>query len=91
MNLTKLEQETIIIFHEAEEMASIETCNKALIKQLDELTQKRPQITEEKSDNYCKRYNFPKKWVKVRAPRELTDEQRAKLKSHAIATLHKSK
>ena len=91
MNLTKLEQETIIIFNEAEEMASVETCNKALMKQLDELTRKRPQITEEKTDNYSKRYNLPKKWIKVRAPRELTDEQRAKLKSNAIATLHNSK
>ncbi len=38
--LSKLEQETIIIFNEEEDDATIETCNRRLIKRLEVLCQK---------------------------------------------------
>ena len=83
MNLTRLEQETIILFNEAEDTATVDTCNNALIRQLDDLSEKYRVITEERKDEYGKTYTIPKSWVKIRAPRQLSDEQRQKLQETA--------
>jgi hypothetical protein len=83
MRLTKPEQETVILFNEAENTATIDTCNSALIRQLDNLSEKHTVITETRKDQYSKAYIIPKSWVKIRSPRQLSEQQRRKLSETA--------
>ena len=77
--MTRIEQETIINFNEAENTATVYTHNSALIRKLEGLADQRP-------DDVCRgrafqdggrEYIIPKRWVKVNASRILTEEQRA--------------
>ena len=79
MKLTKYEQETIINYNQEEDMAQIYTCDKNLIRKIDE-------HIEKNHINYCIRrdeesatYSLPKKFVKVAFSRQLSEEQRKKL------------
>lgn len=78
--LSSHEKETIILFNESPDNAEIFTYNGALQRQLDQLCNERSEIecTEvmEDFDLLAKRYSFPKKWVKIRPPRILTDRQK---------------
>lgn len=87
MNLSKLEQETIILFNEEESTAEIDTCNKALINRLDGFCNKSADIVCTGSDEHGKRYILPKKWVKVNMPRQISEETRAKYSALAKANL----
>ena len=83
MGLTKWEMETIINFNDAEKTAEVYTCNKALMKKLDNLCIRSKEITLKKEDKQSKTYIFPKKWVKITLPRTLSDETRKKLSENA--------
>ena len=63
------ERETIITFNDAEKKASYYTCNKARMEQLKELAK----------EDWCMEADMPKKWVKIKPPRKLTEEQYAEL------------
>ena len=91
MTLTNQERETIITFNEADDFAVVDTCNKAWINKLDKLVSCNPKIVGDKSDEFGKRYLLPKSWIKVRAPREISDEERAVLRQRAIENLGKAK
>ena len=78
MSLSKLEQETIILFNEEDSTAEVDTCNKALIRRLDSFCTKSADIACVGGDEYGKRYILPKKWVKVNMPPQLSEETRAK-------------
>ena len=73
------EQETIINWNREEKTASIYTHDPSLIRKCDALCQKSEAITVVREGDGWKEYECPKSWVKVRMPRELTDEQRAEL------------
>lgn len=79
MQLTKLEQETIILFNEEDSTAEVDTCNRALIKRLDDFSTKSADVTCVGEDEHGKRYVLPKKWVKVRMPKQYSEEQRLKM------------
>ena len=69
MTLTKVEQETIVLFNEAEATASVYTHNAALQRILLELCQSHPAqagLT----------FEIPKKWVKIAPPRALSEAQK---------------
>lgn len=87
MTLSKVEQETIILFNEAEPTATIETCNKALQNRLDGFCTKSAGITRQESTEPFRRYVCPKSWVKVQMPRQLSEEQRQKLRERALTNL----
>jgi len=77
MSYTKLEQETIINFNEAEKTANIYTYNQKLRRQLETLISDRPGEIEFKSANSgAVTYNIPKSWVKIRPPRVLSEAQK---------------
>lgn len=76
--LTKTEQETFICFNEEETLAQVETCNAALKRKLDKLCQRNSEIVLLRQDEYSKTYRLPKKWVKIHAPRVLSEEQKTK-------------
>lgn len=81
--MTRYEQETIINYNQKETTAQIYTCDISLIRKLDKLCKVFPTITVAKSDNYGKAYILPKKWIKVKPPRQLSDEKRSELAERA--------
>lgn len=93
-SLTNYERETIIRFNEEDREAVIFTYNRTLQRQLDQLTQERPEeitLTHSEQDSatvIAKEYRIPKQWLKVRPSRILSEEEREKIarrlqKSHA--------
>lgn len=81
MKLSKTEQETIILFNEAEAAASVYTHNAALCRQLAGLCAAYPEQVRQAGDNGHGGLSFelPKKWVRITPPRVLTPAQRAVL------------
>ena len=79
MSISRLEQETIINFNEAEPTATIYTHNGALKRKLEKLALERPaDVRHSRSfPEGVEEYTVPKKWVRVSASRILTDEQKA--------------
>ena len=78
MTLTKVEQETIVLFNEAEATASVYTHNAALQRILLELCQSHPAQASRTEDNGNGGLTFeiPKKWVKIAPPRALSEAQK---------------
>ena len=78
MTLTKVEQETIVLFNEAEATASVYTHNAALQRILLELCQSHPGQARRTEDNRHGGLTFeiPKKWVKIAPPRALSEAQK---------------
>jgi hypothetical protein len=82
---SRIEQETIVCFNEAESSADIETFNGVLTRRLARLSETRPGEVKEITDTFRKRdgavrYTFPKKWLKINPPRQLSDEEKERLK-----------
>ena len=78
MQLTKYERETIINYNQQEHTVTCYTCDHALIRKLDKLSKVSSEIHEEKQDEFRKTYSFPKRWLKIKMPRQLTEEERQK-------------
>lgn len=91
IKLTKQEQETIILYNEAESEATCYTHNKSLMRKLDEIRSKSSSLQLISEDEHSRTYTFPKRWVKVQMPRVLTEEQRQKLSDRAKRNLGKAK
>lgn len=77
--VTGYEQETIINYNNAEKTASIFTYDKSLIRKIDEKLSDYPEVKVIRRDDGCVEYELPKKWIRVRFPRLLSDEQRAEI------------
>lgn len=87
MSTSRLEQETIINFNEAEPTATIYTHNGALTRKLEALADQRPEEAKRGrifSDG-GRDYIVPKRWVKVNAGQILTEERRQALAERAKA------
>lgn len=76
--LKALERETIITYNEQEDIAEVDTCNKSLIRRLDEYAKETTSVIKVGEDKHGKRYVVPKKWVNVRKPRQYSEEEREK-------------
>jgi len=87
MRLSAIEQETIILFNEKEDTASVDTCNPTLIRRLDKLIalQQNQGIALVREDENGKAYIIPKKWVKVNPPPAYSEEKRAEMAATARA------
>ncbi|MCD8377858.1 MAG: hypothetical protein LUB59_03625 [Candidatus Gastranaerophilales bacterium] len=84
-SLSKVEQETIICYNEAEKTASVYTHNGPLRKKLERLAQERPdecRLERTSHEGQAVDYIVPKKWVKVSAGRQWTEEQRQVAAEH---------
>ena len=78
--MTRIEQETIINFNEAEDFADVYTYNPRLLRRLDELSRERPGDVQLQRAG-CKNasYRVPKGWIRINPSRigiRLTEEQR---------------
>lgn len=79
MNILSQEKETIICFNEADKEASVFTFNKALIRKMQELEESHPDDVEFRgwtNNEQSGEWIIPKKWVKVRGSKKMTEEQR---------------
>lgn len=92
MYVSRLEQETIIGFNEAEATASVYTHNGALKRKLEKLARERPadvQLSRRYPEGAVE-YTIPKRWVRVNATRILSEAQReAALKNVKAARMAK--
>lgn len=88
MSITKYEQETIYNYNQEEPLASCYTMDRALIRRLDALAEKHKEITLLRTVEGVREYTFPKKWIKVKTPRQLSDEKRQELKNRALRNFH---
>ena len=81
MKLSKIEQETIFLWNEAEAAASVYTHNAALKERLSALCRDHPAQVRQTADNGRGGLTFelPKKWLRVVPPRVLSPAQRAVL------------
>jgi hypothetical protein len=78
-NLTKYEQETIINFNAGEQTATVYTRDKAVMRKLDTLVIKFPEVYKLTNETeYDRTYEMPKSYVNYRKPRQVTAEQREK-------------
>ena len=84
MTLSRLEQETIITFNEAESFAEMYTHNGRLKNRLKELAEARTDEVEYRgADHGSVSYRVPKKWIRVQASSQrkaLTEEERSAIK-----------
>ena len=79
MRISRLEQETIINFNEAESTATVYTHNGAMVRKLEGLADQRPDEVKRGRvfPDGGREYTIPKRWVKVNASRILSEEQKA--------------
>ena len=79
MKLTAEKKETIISFNEADTLADAEVFNARLMREIRKAAATYPdEITIKEGADGAYLVTFPKKWIKIRAPRILTDEEREK-------------
>jgi len=82
---SKLEQETIIIYNNAEPDAVISTYDQKLINALrSKFGSFSSVITELKNGEGFAEYTCPKEWVKIRFPRKLSSERREQLRKEMM-------
>lgn len=83
MNYTNQELETIFNYNQAESTADIYTCDKALMRKLDSFCTVNPECKLLEQDDCSKTYIIPKKWIKIKLPRILSDEEKVKMAERA--------
>lgn len=77
MNITRLEQETIVNFNAAEDTASVYTADPVYMRKLDKLCEREPASYKlVKRDKDGKWYEMPKRLVRFATTRIMTDEQK---------------
>lgn len=99
MKLTPAERETVITFDEEQKQAVVTTFNPRFLNQLERLAGERPddvKFVRRVVPDDCARsgeYLIPKAWVKIRPPRQLSEEQIEELKQRgrALATRRNDK
>ena len=76
MRLSKQEQETIINFNQAEDIAYIYTCSRAWMSHMEKTLGLEPTETH----SYAREYQCPKDWIrKPRKTRRLSEKQKQKV------------
>lgn len=89
--LSNIERETVILFNEAEKTARVDTCNVKMKRQLIELNGNRPEDCKLiRQEDYSVVCDIPKTWVKIRANRILSEEQKIKRSELAKRNLHRT-
>ena len=86
--LTGEEKETIINYNQKDKTANVYTCDPTLIKTLRKIASNHSVIIEEKQCGDGWEYKIPKKWIKVRAPRQLSHEKKRELADRSRQNFH---
>jgi len=86
--LSNYERETTITYNDDSKDATLYTCNKAMMRKLDGMCEKYPDKCKmTRQDEYSKTYVLPKKFIKINAPRFVSDEQREKMRQRALSRI----
>lgn len=91
MKLTSAERETVITFDEERKQAVVTTFNPRFLNQLERLAGERPddvKFVKHIVPEGCARsgeYLIPKAWIKIKPPRQLSEEQIEELKQRGRA------
>lgn len=91
MKLTPAERETVITFDEERKQAVVTTFNPRFLNQLERLAGERPDdvkfVKHIVPEDYARsgEYLIPKAWVKIKPPRQLSEEQIEALKQRGRA------
>lgn len=76
--MLRCERETVINFDDASKTASISTSQEWMKRRLKKLAEKRPDdVRIKKEDEYTLFVELPAKWISIRTPRVMTEEQKA--------------
>lgn len=90
MKYTKEDQETIIRFDEADQTAHIYTFNRRLQRRLKLLQERFPDdMRQYRQDENSVSYVFPKAWVKIIPPRQISPEEKERMAERMRSTLLK--
>ena len=83
--ITRQEQETIIVFNEAESESTIETYNNSIKRKLESSCNQYPDLFKKLSDRPSGSSVFliPKKYIRISSPRFVSDEQREAMSKRA--------
>ena len=89
--LTKIEQETIISFNDSEQEADFYTCSYKDMAKLEKLCSENSSIYRKCEEQYSKSYMFPKGWLKISPPRQISVKRRQELakQMHMINEIRK--
>lgn len=88
--LIKYEQETIISFNASERIATLYTCDNAVMRKLDALVTEYPEICKcIKETDISKTYSMPKQCVNYRKPRRISEERREQIREQMTAINNK--
>lgn len=80
MKLTRYEQEIVVNLNASEDDATLYSSNLAWIRKMDALVREFPDVFHVKRQTEISRtYQFPKKYVRIGKPRELSIAQREHL------------
>ena len=69
-----------MIYNNSEQFVIVSTYDKSLIRKINKKMAERPEIKLVKQSEGFAEYSLPKKWVKIRPPKQYSEEQRAKMK-----------
>lgn len=87
--MVKSEMETIINYNQLLDTASVFTFDKKLINKIEKLRENDTRISLLREGDGWKEYILPKRAIKIRMPRELSEEERVKLADRMKNTLRK--
>lgn len=74
MNLTRLEMETVITFNAEEQTANCYTADKTMMRKIRKLIDAGNNIKIIREAEDYMEVEVPKKWVKIRPPRKMSEE-----------------
>lgn len=83
--LTNDERETLFLYNQASKECGVSTSDPALIRKLDALSEKDPCVVRVCGSKEYAEYRIPKRYLKVTAPRQYSDEQRQKMRDRLKA------
>ena len=79
MGLSRKEKETIILFNECDDIATIETYNSRIRRRLQSIQNQNSKcICLFEKDDYVK-YEVPKNWIQVNPPKQSSDRQKEEM------------
>ena len=88
MQLSRYEQETIIVYNEEDKTANVYTHSAAMHRRLDKLAQVQPDECKTgrvSHDGQAAEYTVPKSWVKIKPPRIASEKQKEALQKARLS------
>ena len=89
-SLSLEEQETIFLYNQKDKTCFVGTHDRSLINKLNKLSEEDSSVVKIKEKDGYAEFQFPKKYIKVRPPRKMSDEQKESARERMLA-IHAAK